>query len=102
MLDTISAIRAMSKDIRSNFKTGVWDGYSRSEEKRTISQTMSAKSALDSMSHIRRIEDSLMTLWDGTYGAGAFAKVIKVMQGGRGRCEEAAEEGAIPSNIASH
>jgi len=54
----VSALNKISRDIQSNFKTGVWDGYTQGDSKRTISQALSAKSRLDSLSHVRRIEIS--------------------------------------------
>uniref|UniRef100_A0A7I4F050 DNA-directed RNA polymerase n=1 Tax=Physcomitrium patens TaxID=3218 RepID=A0A7I4F050_PHYPA len=53
-----SALNRISKDIQSNFKTGVWEGYTQGDNKRTISQVLSSKSTLDSVSHVRRVEIS--------------------------------------------
>lgn len=54
----VSALNRISRDTQGNFKTGVWEGYTQGDNKRAISQAMSAKSTLDSLSHIRRIEIS--------------------------------------------
>lgn len=53
-----SMLNRISRDIQSNFKTGTWEGYTQDDSKRTISQVLSAKSTLDSLSHIRRVEIS--------------------------------------------
>lgn len=55
---TVSALNRISRDIQGNFKTGIWEGYTQGDSKRTISQALSAKSTLDSLSHVRRIEIS--------------------------------------------
>nr|PNR39666.1 hypothetical protein PHYPA_019945 [Physcomitrium patens] len=54
----VSALNRISKDIQSNFKTGIWEGYTQGDNKRTISQVLSSKSTLDSLSHVRRVEIS--------------------------------------------
>nr|PNR37668.1 hypothetical protein PHYPA_020777 [Physcomitrium patens] len=54
----VSALNRISKDIQNNFKTGVWEGYTQGDNKRTISQVLSSKSTLHSLSHVRRVEIS--------------------------------------------
>lgn len=44
--------------IQSNFKTCGWESYTQGDIKRSISQVLSTKSSLDSLSHVRRIEIS--------------------------------------------
>uniref|UniRef100_A0A7I3ZYM9 DNA-directed RNA polymerase n=1 Tax=Physcomitrium patens TaxID=3218 RepID=A0A7I3ZYM9_PHYPA len=54
----VSALNQISKDIQSNFKIGIWEGYTQGDNKRTIFQVLSSKSILDSLFHVRRVEIS--------------------------------------------
>uniref|UniRef100_A0A7I4B6I7 DNA-directed RNA polymerase subunit beta n=1 Tax=Physcomitrium patens TaxID=3218 RepID=A0A7I4B6I7_PHYPA len=51
-------LATLDDDKKSNFKTGIWEGYTQGDNKRTISQVLSSKSTLDSLSHVRRVEIS--------------------------------------------
>uniref|UniRef100_A0A7I4FQ66 DNA-directed RNA polymerase n=2 Tax=Physcomitrium patens TaxID=3218 RepID=A0A7I4FQ66_PHYPA len=54
----VSTLNRISKDIQNNFKISIWEGYTQGDNKRIISQVLSSKSILDSLSHIKRVEIS--------------------------------------------